>query len=275
MQVYALVGESGTGKSHRALLVANRFQIKLLLDDGLLIRKNKILAGSSAKRESSKLMAIKRAIFFEEEHAREVREVLSSLADDRILILGTSRKMVQRITQRLHLSEPVQVIHISQVASQTEIAQARQERSDGGKHVIPVPNIEVKRNFPGYLLESLQLLLRIKNNATQLAEKTIVRPRFSWYGKLYISDNVMKELVVYTVLSFKEVAQIPKVTVEEEDERVSISFDLDLYYGCQIQEVTRRIQEAVKEVLDKNIGLDLQEVKANILSLSLPREEIQ
>lgn len=270
MDVYALVGESGTGKSHRALLVANHYQIKLLLDDGLLIRKNKILAGSSAKRESSKLMAVKRAIFFEEEHAREVREALSVLADERILILGTSRKMVWRIIQRLHLEKPVKVIDISQVASPEEIAQAKQARSDGGMHVIPVPNIEVKRNFPGFLLDSLQLFLRMKNDAPQIAEKTIVRPRFSWYGKLYISDNVMKQLVVYTALSFDEVAQIPKVNVKEEDEQVSVSFDLDLYYGCQIQKVARRIQEAVKQVLDETTGLDLQEVKANILSLSLP-----
>lgn len=273
MEVFALVGESGTGKSHRALHVAGLYKIHLILDDGLLIRKNKILAGSSAKNEESKVMAIKRAIFFEEDHALEVRRVLNTLNDERILLLGTSTKMIHRIVERLHLPEPVEIIDISQVASSEEIALAKKKRHDEGRHVIPVPTIEVKRNFPGYLLDSLQLLLRFKNETAQLAEKTIVRPRFSWYGKLAISDNVMKELVVYTALCFSEVAQIPRVSIDEEDDgtSISISFDLDLYYGCQITEVTEKIQREVKRVLEYSTGVDLKGVQANILSLSLPQ----
>ena len=49
--VFALVGRSGTGKSFRAKLVAQKFGIDLIIDDGLLIRDQKIIAGRSAKRE--------------------------------------------------------------------------------------------------------------------------------------------------------------------------------------------------------------------------------
>ena len=45
MQVYALVGESGTGKSFRAKLLAQKYGISALIDDGLLIQDDKILAG--------------------------------------------------------------------------------------------------------------------------------------------------------------------------------------------------------------------------------------
>ncbi len=37
MKVYALVGVSGTGKSHQALNVAINEGIKFIIDDGLLI----------------------------------------------------------------------------------------------------------------------------------------------------------------------------------------------------------------------------------------------
>ena len=56
VSVYALVGESGTGKSFRAQLLAEKYGIKLIIDDGLLIYNDKIIAGQSAKREKTFLL---------------------------------------------------------------------------------------------------------------------------------------------------------------------------------------------------------------------------
>ena len=42
MDVIALVGPSGTGKSHRALLVAHKHQADAIIDDGILIKDGKI-----------------------------------------------------------------------------------------------------------------------------------------------------------------------------------------------------------------------------------------
>ena len=43
-QIYALVGGNGTGKSFRARLVAQRYGIDLIIDDGLVIKGDKILS---------------------------------------------------------------------------------------------------------------------------------------------------------------------------------------------------------------------------------------
>ena len=51
MDVIALVGPSGTGKSHRALKVAKDHQADAIIDDGILIQNGKIIAGASAKTE--------------------------------------------------------------------------------------------------------------------------------------------------------------------------------------------------------------------------------
>ena len=51
MDVIAFVGPSGTGKSHRALLVAHNNQADAIIDDGLFIKDGKIIAGTSAKKE--------------------------------------------------------------------------------------------------------------------------------------------------------------------------------------------------------------------------------
>ena len=86
MEVIALVGQSGTGKSHRALMVANEYQADAIIDDGILIRDGKIVAGKSAKHEKSKIMAVRRAIFVLPGHAEEVGEALREDMPNRILI---------------------------------------------------------------------------------------------------------------------------------------------------------------------------------------------
>ena len=50
MRVLAFVGPSGTGKSYRAQLVARENNIHYIIDDGLLINENEVLAGTSAKK---------------------------------------------------------------------------------------------------------------------------------------------------------------------------------------------------------------------------------
>lgn len=63
MEVYALVGSSGTGKSFKALEFAYENDIEYIIDDGILIYKNKVLAGISAKQANTTIEAVKRAIF--------------------------------------------------------------------------------------------------------------------------------------------------------------------------------------------------------------------
>lgn len=105
MEVIALVGPSGTGKSHRALLVAHNNQADAIIDDGLLIKDGKIIAGKSAKREQNKVLAVKRAIFVLPGHAEEVRKAIEETKPVRILILGTSENMARKIAKALRLPE--------------------------------------------------------------------------------------------------------------------------------------------------------------------------
>ena len=43
MEIYALVGPSGTGKSHHATELADELQVNFIIDDGLLIHNGKII----------------------------------------------------------------------------------------------------------------------------------------------------------------------------------------------------------------------------------------
>ena len=100
MDVIALVGPSGTGKSHRALLVAHKHQADAIIDDGILIKDGKIVGGHSAKKEKSRIMAVRRAIFVLPGHAEEVKAAIAESQPHRILVLGTSENMVHKMARR-------------------------------------------------------------------------------------------------------------------------------------------------------------------------------
>ena len=104
MRVVALVGKSGTGKSYKALALAHEKEIDYIIDDGLFIKGNKIIAGKSAKREKTKISAVKRALFMEKRHKEAVIEKLHKSNPRSVLILGTSEKMVNQISENLRIS---------------------------------------------------------------------------------------------------------------------------------------------------------------------------
>ena len=121
MEVIAFVGSSGTGKSHRALVVAHENNIECIIDDGILIHDNKIVAGFSAKKESSRLKAVRRAIFQDEVQVKSVREQLDKINPNKLMIIGTSNNMVKKITKALGLQDPDRYIRIEDVATPKEI----------------------------------------------------------------------------------------------------------------------------------------------------------
>ena len=85
MQVYAFVGKTGTGKSYNALKVAKSYDIKYIIDDAILIKETKVIAGKSAKTEASKIASVKAAIFFYEDRRKDEIEHIEYHEPDGII----------------------------------------------------------------------------------------------------------------------------------------------------------------------------------------------
>ncbi len=218
VKVYALVGRSGTGKSYHSKLVAAKHRIDLIIDDGLLIKGNRILAGHSAKKDSDFLAAVRTAVFDDEEHRDEVMNALLKERYKKILIIGTSEKMVRKIAKRLELPEPDKIIHIEDVASQEEIETAMRIRYTEGKHVIPVPSIEVTRSAPQIVYDSMKVFMGKKglSKKNQTYEKTIVRPEFSRPDKEELSEAVLTQMVKHAIGEYDPVMKVKKVSADME-----------------------------------------------------------
>src|SRR5512136_89056 len=159
IRVYALVGESGTGKSFRAKLVAQKYGIDMIIDDGLLIRGDAVLAGRSAKKEQLYMAAVKTALFHDKAHRDQVAKVLQRERFRKILVIGTSDRMAFKICERLQIPHPTKVIKIEDIASREEIDKAVRSRKVEGKHVIPVPALEIRRNYPSIFYDSIRVFL--------------------------------------------------------------------------------------------------------------------
>ena len=76
IKVYAFVGPSGTGKSYRAQMVASEKNINFIIDDGLLIKDNQVIAGESAKKAPTKIETVKHALFYKDEEKEEIEKII-------------------------------------------------------------------------------------------------------------------------------------------------------------------------------------------------------
>lgn len=273
MEVFALVGPSGTGKSHRALIVAHEYKVDGIIDDGLLIKDSKIIAGYSAKKEPSKIRAVKRAIFMDETHVAEVRTAIEQIKPRRLLILGTSVNMVEKIVDALHLPPISKIINIEDIATKEEIARARESRLKEGKHIIPVPTIELKPHFSGYLIDPLEIFFKKpQTKRRRLGEKSIVRPTFSYYGKLLISDAAISSIVDFVATSDLSITRTGQINIKNSHDRekgISISMDVTIKYGEPLRDVMLNAQQRVKSMVEFMTGMMVKEVNIEVRRLSL------
>ncbi|QQO07945.1 ATP-binding protein [Breznakiella homolactica] len=265
VKVYALIGESGTGKSFRAKLVAQKFGIDFIIDDGLLIRDNHILAGHSAKKEKTFLAAVKVALFDEKSHRDAVAKRLQSEKFKKILILGTSEKMVNKIAVRLQLPPPSKIIKIEDIASREEIEKAIRTRKIEGKHVIPVPSIEVKRNYPNIFYDAVKIFKKKKvpthlGPTPKVHEKSVVRPEYSKRGKVIISEAALSQMVIHCVDEYNENIRIKKILVKDDDAGYRLVITIDVPYGTQLAGNIHELQQYLIDNIERYTGILIEEV---------------
>lgn len=266
MRVMALVGSSGTGKSHKAMKIAYENHLDFIVDDGLLIEGAKKMAGRSAKKEGTKVTAVKRALFFDLEHREGVVRVLKENQNKSVLILGTSDKMVENIRMNLELPPFERIIRIEEISTPEEIKIALHHRTQFGKHVVPLPTVELKQDFSGYFRDTLKTVLRRRfggKEMVEIAEKTVIRPTFSYLGKYSISNHTLVQIVRFTAVGNPGVNKISKVAVERLDDGVRIHVELIANYTFGMMGAISDYQKGVHEMLEHMTMMNV--MKVNIL----------
>ncbi len=275
MEVYALVGPSGTGKSHRAILVAHQTNSDIIVDDGLIIKGDQILVGHTAKKQPTRIGAIKAALFLDGDLAEKAREALKNHNPKRVLILGTSAGMVERIAETLGLPEITRIIDIKEVASPEEIKKALINRTRFSRHVIPAPTMAVRKSFPGAVIDPLLVLIKKDKNrpltGRSWLEQSVVRPTFTCYGKLTISENAVISIANLAAKEVSGVKSPGRVHVANTEEGLVIDISPVLYYGSYLPGVSKRIQTVIGERVEYMTGLSVKSVNVVVRDIGFKK----
>lgn len=259
------MGESGSGKSFRAKLVAQKYGIELIIDDGLLIRNNHILAGNSAKKEKSFLAAVKVALFDDKSHRDTVAKSLQEERFKKILIIGTSIKMVNKIAARLQLPLPSKIIKIEDIATKEEIEAAARSRSVEGKHVIPIPSIEVRRDYSNIFYDAVRVFLKRGSKGrpainSKLYEKAVVRPSYSIKGRVSISESALSQMASHCIHEFNPHIVIKKLSVKADGNGYRLIATIDVPFGTQLAGDIHDLQNYLITTIERFTGILIEEV---------------
>ena len=271
VKVYAFVGPSGTGKSYRAQMVAGEKDVHFIIDDGLLINDNKVVAGESAKKASTKIETVKKALFLHENEKKVMQKAFKKFKVKKILILGTSDGMVEKIAENLGLPKISDTTYITDVATEEEMETARRIRVTEGKHVIPVPTFEIKKDFSGYLLDPLQIFKsKGKGEKPYISEKSIIRPTFSYMGNFTISDSVFRQIAEYQAEKMPEIYKVLRTRVQNYGEGPLIDMEVSVVYGYNVAEglieFKKKIIKEIENLTAMNV-VKLDVVAKNIVVL--------
>lgn len=277
IEVYALVGESGTGKSFRAKLLTQKYGIEAMIDDGLLIQDEKILGGKSAKHEKNYLGAVRVALFDDKEHRDEVAKILLQSKIKKILLLGTSEKMVTKIATRLQLPPPSKIIKIEDIASREEIEKAIRSRQIEGKHVIPVPAIEVKKSYSQIFQKSIREIISKSSNRlfrrkeSSMSEKSIVTPEFSKNGRIEISEAALSQMTMHCINEFDSAVKVKKLNIKTDSHGYRLIVTIDVPFGKQLTGEIRNMQQYIVDNIERFTGILIEEVSIIIDKITMTK----
>ena len=173
--------------------------------------------------------------------------------------------MVIKITTRLQLPQPSKIIHIEDIATKEEIEQAIRSRRIEGKHVIPVPSIEIKQNYPKIFYNRIRVILKNKKKAftpgnSKVFEKSIVRPEFSKKGRISISEAAITQMVMHCVSEFDPQIIVKKLTIKTNPESYRLIIMVDVPFGTQLAGKIHNLQQYIIENIEKYTGILIEEV---------------
>ncbi|MGX8773495.1 MAG: Asp23/Gls24 family envelope stress response protein [Bacillota bacterium] len=266
MKVYSLSGRSGTGKSFQAINLCKEKNIEGIIDDGLFIYRNKVISGISAKRERTIITAVKAAIFADDDRAEEAKASIAKMKPESILIIGTSDEMIDKIVARLELPEPSERIYIEDITTEEERGIARKQRKEMGQHVIPAPSFQLRKQFSGYFMKPMRLFKEFGpkgDHWKDTAEKSVVRPDYSYMGKYKISEKVMSDIIGCIKDDSDNICAIDDVMVKENrdmrNEGIELNLTIGMEYGdnlpAKVEKFQTRVADEIEGMTAFNVNL--------------------
>ena len=151
---------------------------------------------------------------------------------------------------------------------------ARRIRVTEGKHVIPVPTFEIKKDFSGYLLDPLQIFKsKGKGEKPYVSEKSIIRPTFSYLGNFTISDTVFRQILEYLAVQTPAIYKILKTRVENYGEGAKLYMEVTIMYGYNVVEGIKEFKQKARKEIEKLTAMNVVNLEVVAKNIYVPQEE--
>jgi hypothetical protein len=266
MEVFALIGKAGTGKSFRARLVADTHGIPAIIDDGLLIHEGKIIAGTSAKQKEHFIAAVKTAMFNDPNEREIMIQALAEAEFPKILLLGTSERMILRNCLTLGIPEPSKIIRIEEIASKENIAEAIRQRKTKGQHIIPLPVVEVKQAYPKLFAHAIKVWFDHVVHRKHY-DKTVVRPGYQKQGEVTISESALVQMILHCVREKVPSLELKRVRIKHRLEGYDIKIVLSLAYGIKAAHSCQQLHDYTIRKIEEYAGISICKLSLHIESV--------
>jgi uncharacterized alkaline shock family protein YloU len=218
--------------------------------------------------------AVRIALFDDKQHRDEVAKALQKSRIKKLLIIGTSEKMAGKIASRLQIPLPSKIIKIEDIANREEIEKAIRSRQVEGKHVIPVPAIEVKKTYSQIFHDSLRDIasrgkIPFLKKEKSVLEKSIVTPEFSKKGRIEISEAALSQMAMHCVNEFSPDIRIKKLSIKTDTRGYRLIITIDVPFGRQLTGEIHRLQQYVIENIERFTGILIEEVSIIIDKITM------
>jgi uncharacterized alkaline shock family protein YloU len=173
--------------------------------------------------------------------------------------------MVNKIAARLQLPPPHKFVKIEDIATQDEIEKAIRTRRIEGKHVIPVPSIEIKRSYPQIFYKAINIFkqkarLPLISPIPRMHEKSVVRPESSKRGKVEISEAALSQMVIHCAAEKKPEIRIKKIVVRDDERGYRLVITINVPYTSQLGGDIHDLQQYIIDNIERYTGILIEEV---------------
>ena len=204
------------------------------------------------------------------------------------MIIGTSDNMVKKITKALGLQEPDRYIRIEDVATPKEIEKAQHARLKEGKHIIPVPTMELKSHFRGYLIDPIKTMWRRRTLKKQDQdtlgqigsegfERSVVRPAFSYYGRLTFDDEVIIKLIrngLKKVAGDDETSIISFKKSDKGQNGLVVDMAVVIEHGYPVKPLMQQVQKSVRNEIEYITGMSIERMSIKVKNIIETKRKI-
>lgn len=201
------------------------------------------------------------------------------------MIIGTSDKMTNIIASQLGLSEPEERIYIEDITSEEERNLAHHYRYDEGEHVIPAPVGQLRRDFAGYFMNPLKMIRDRalgnvvsgksgKDDEDGPADRTVVRPRFSYYGTFSINEQVIRDIIRITADRYSDTLVVADRMSNGKQHNMSVTIDVRAVRDKRSVERCIEFQDEVFNAISSMTAFTLDSVNVRISDIARDYDDL-